>query len=183
MRPNIRSTRGYSLIEILVVMGIIGVISLVTIPNFIAMYRGMKVKSGVRQLANDIRAARQEAVARYRPTMVTFGTSATERYSYWIYLWNPATTPPEWQLRKTAVLEPETALENRSVYFTGIGFADQSGPGSPPALDTRPDIIFEPTGAVRQTPVSPTLRIRTDADVGKNEYIVTVAPSGSVKVD
>jgi type II secretory pathway pseudopilin PulG len=185
MRPKIAAMRGYSLAEALIVMAIIGLISLVSIPNFISMYRSMKIKTAVRQLANDLRGARQEAVSRYRPVMVSFGTTAADRYSYWIYLWNPSTTPPQWEQRKAGQLEPETSLANRRVFFGVIGFPDLSGPSVPPAApaaDGKPDIIFEPNGSVRQPPVDPTVRVSTDMSVAKNEFILTIAPSGSVKV-
>ena len=180
MRRTTTAMRGYSLTEALVVIAIIGVISLVSIPNFMAMYRSMKIKGGVRQLTNDIRSARQLAVTRYRPVMISLGTTATERYSYWIHLWNPTTN--QWVLQRERVLEPETALANRTVYFTNIGFPDAmttTGPGT----DDRNEIIFESTGAVRNPPVNPTFRVRTDANVSKNEFILTVSPSGTVKVE
>ncbi|HEU4523117.1 MAG TPA: GspH/FimT family pseudopilin [Thermoanaerobaculia bacterium] len=181
MRPSNTAMRGYSLVEALVVVAIVGVISLVSVPNFMAMYRSMKIKTAVRQFSNDVRSARQEAVSRYRPVMVTVGTSTADRHTYWIYLWNPATS--SWDLRKTGELEPQTALENRTVFFTGVGFPDSSGPGSPPALDTRPDVIFESTGAIRTPPVDPTLRIRTEANISKNEFILTISPSGSIRAE
>ncbi|HUP46401.1 MAG TPA: GspH/FimT family pseudopilin [Thermoanaerobaculia bacterium] len=180
MRRTGTAMRGYSLTEALVVVAIIGVISLVSIPNFMAMYRSMKIKGAVRQLTSDIRAARQEAVTRYRPVMVSFGTTAAEKHSYWIHLWNPTTS--QWVQRKAAVLEPETTLANRTVYFTAIGFPDAMTPAGP-GTDDRNEIIFESTGAVRNPPVNPTLRVRTDVNITKNEFILTVSPSGSVRVD
>lgn len=185
MRPTGKTTRGYSLVEALVVIAIVGVISIVTVPNFISMYRSMKIKGAVRQLTNDIRWARQQAVSRYRPVMISFGTTAPERYSYWIYEWDPTAaqwTQPRWVEPKERVLERETAPANRSVYFTSISFPDAVTPTGP-GTDSRPEIIFESTGAIRNPPVSPTLRVRTDVDVPKNEFILTVSPSGSVKVD
>lgn len=169
--------RGYSLVEMLVVVAIIGVISLVTVPNFMSLYRSMKIKSAIRLVSNELRAARQDAVSRYRPTMVSFGTTAAERHSFWVYQWNSATST--WDERKVGQLEPETALENRTVYFTAINYPDTEPSGS---LDGRPDIIFETNGGIRNPPVTPTLKVRTDVNIAKQEYVVTVAPSGSVKV-
>lgn len=183
MRPSHHTMRGYSLIEALVVVAIIGVISLVTVPNFMSMYRSMKIKSAVRLLTNDVRSARQLAVSRYRPTMVSFGTTAADRNSYWVYECAPTSRCPNpagstWIQRKVGQLEPETSPANRSVYFTTVGFPDVDNADG----GGRPDIIFETSGAVRQPPADPTLRVRTDANVAKNEFILTVSPSGSVKV-
>ena len=62
----------------------------------------------------------------------------------------------------------------RPVDFHGV---EPSG-----ALDGRPDIIFETNGGIRTPPADPTFKIRTEANITKKEYLVTVSPSGSVKV-
>lgn len=175
MRRTTHAARGYSLAEALVVVAIIGVISLVSVPNFMAMQRSGKIKAGIRLLSSDLRAARQQAVTSYRPTMVSLGTTAAEKYSWFVYDWNGTA----WVQRKEGILEPETAVDNRTVYFTAIGFPDVEPVG---ALDGRPDIIFETNGGIRNPPVDPTLKVRIDANISKKEYLVTVSPSGSVKV-
>jgi prepilin-type N-terminal cleavage/methylation domain-containing protein len=175
MRRSTQAERGYSLAEALVVVAIIGVISLVSVPNFMAMYRSGKIKAGIRLLSTDVRAARQRAVTTYRPTMVSLGTTATEKYSWFVYDWNGTA----WVQRKEGVLEPETSVDNRVVYFTAIGFPDVEPAG---ALDGRPDIIFETNGGIRNPPADPTFKIRTDANIAKNEFVVSVSPAGSVKV-
>ncbi len=175
MRRTNHAARGYSLAEALVVVAIIGVISLVSIPNFMAMQRSGKIKAGIRLLSSDLRSARQKAVTTYRPTMVSLGTTATEKYSWFVYDWNGTA----WVLRKEGVLEPETSVGNRGVYFTAIGFPDVEPAG---ALDGRPDIIFESTGGIRNPPADPTFKVRTDANIAKKEFVVSVSPAGSVKV-
>jgi prepilin-type N-terminal cleavage/methylation domain-containing protein len=182
MRRTTQIERGYSLAEALVVVAIIGIVSLVSVPNFMSMYRAQKIKTSIRLVSNDLRQARQHAVSTYRPTMVSFGTTADEKHMYFIYDWDPATST--W-VERTAnnyspkYLEPETALANRTVYFSDIGYADTQPVGS---LDGRPDIIFLVNGSVRNPPVTPTLKIKTDVNIPKKEYLVTVSPSGSVKV-
>ena len=53
-----KNQRGYSLMEMLVVVAIIGVLMLVTIPNFINMRKSTIVKGGLRQFTNDLRASK-----------------------------------------------------------------------------------------------------------------------------
>lgn len=175
MRRTIHAARGYSLAEALVVVAIIGVISLVSIPNFMAMQRSGKIKAGVRLLTSDLRAARQQAVTSYRPTMVSLGTTAAEKYSWFVYDWNGTA----WVQRKEGILEPETGVDKRTVYFTAIGFPDVEPAGS---LDGRPDIIFESNGGIRNPPADPTFKVQTDANIAKKEFLVSVSPAGSVKV-
>jgi prepilin-type N-terminal cleavage/methylation domain-containing protein len=182
MRRKLDSKKGYSLVEALVVIAIIGLISLVAVPNFIVMYRSAKIKAAVRTFANDLRAVRQEAVTSYRPMMVSIGTTATERFTYWIYQWDgSAWTPAAGRVRQ---LEPEAA-DIKSVYFTSIGFPDtETADGA-----SRRDIIFQTNGSLIRgigdtDPVTdPTVRIRTDLEVPKNEFIFTVSAAGTVKVE
>lgn len=72
-----RSTRGYSLAELLVVVAMIGVISLVTVPQFMAMFRSAKVKSSLRSFTSDARASRARAVGRHRPVRVSICNAAS----------------------------------------------------------------------------------------------------------
>jgi hypothetical protein len=136
-----------------------------------------RFKTSIRLVSNDLRQARQKAVSTYRPTMVSFGTTVDEKFAYFVYDWDAATST--WVQQKIGYLEPETALANRTVYFADIGYADTQPVGS---LDGRPDIIFLTNGSVRNPPVTPTLKIKTDVNIPKKEYLVTVSPSGSVKV-
>ncbi|MHB0969309.1 MAG: pilus assembly FimT family protein [Thermoanaerobaculia bacterium] len=66
-----RSTRGYSLAELLVVVAMIGVISLVTVPQFMAMFRSAKLKSSLRQFTGDARASRARAVGKHKPVRLS----------------------------------------------------------------------------------------------------------------
>ena len=57
-----RSSRGFSLIEILIVLGIIGVLSLVTVPLFINYQRRNFVRSALREFSTTLRRARTDAI-------------------------------------------------------------------------------------------------------------------------
>jgi prepilin-type N-terminal cleavage/methylation domain-containing protein len=54
---------GYSLAEMLTVVAIIGVVSLVTVPQFIAYQRSNQLKTSMRQVMNDLRSVRQQAIS------------------------------------------------------------------------------------------------------------------------
>src|SRR2546423_10800404 len=75
--PNMltrKAQRGYSLPEMLVVMAIIGILSLIVVPNFMSFYRSTKLKSSMRQFTTDLRGARQRAVADNSITKLVFKT-------------------------------------------------------------------------------------------------------------
>lgn len=67
-----RADGGYSIAELLTVVAIIGIIVLVSVPNFAQYMRSAKLKSAMRQLTYDVRSARQRAVSRNEFTRVRF---------------------------------------------------------------------------------------------------------------
>jgi len=76
MKIRKRSDAGFSIVEMLTVVAIIGIIALVVVPNFGQYMRAGKLKSAMRQLTFDIRSARQRAVSRNDFTRVRFTFSA-----------------------------------------------------------------------------------------------------------
>jgi len=66
---------GFTLIEILVVLGIVGVLLLVGIPNFRDRASDERAAATARQLAADLRAAQQEAVALRTAVSVRFAAA------------------------------------------------------------------------------------------------------------
>ena len=176
MRPGRLDQRGYSLAEALVVVAIIGMVTMIAVPNFISLYRGAQVKGAVMRFSNDLRAARQRAVTTYRPVMVSVGTTSAERYSYWISTYDGSA----WTTATKRDLEPESAPTMKKVYFSDFpanGYTDSVN------SDDRRDIIFETNGGVRAPPENPLMRIRTDLNIPKSVFTITVHGSGSVKVE
>ncbi|HEY4641321.1 MAG TPA: prepilin-type N-terminal cleavage/methylation domain-containing protein [Thermoanaerobaculia bacterium] len=76
MKIRKRTDAGYSILELLTVVAIIGIIVLVSVPNFAQYMRAAKLKSSMRQLAYHVRSARQRAVSRNDFTRVRFTFSA-----------------------------------------------------------------------------------------------------------
>ena len=74
MSTSARQQRGYSLVELLTVMAIIGVLSLVTVPAFINFGKTARLKNSLRQVSSDVRFARQRAVSTSRFVQVTVTT-------------------------------------------------------------------------------------------------------------
>ena len=173
---------GYSLIEALVVVAIVGVVSIVTVPNFISMYRASKVKSAVRKFTADIRDARQRAVTTHRRVMVSVGAQAGETDSYYVFeeiagAWEPIEPSPR-------ILEEAT--EDTTVFFGTTNFTDTDTTDG----GSRPDVIFRQNGTVDpgSYPVMaggalPTIKITTDMDIPKPTYDISVSSSGSIRVE
>jgi len=79
-----RNNRGFSLMELLVVVGLIGIISLVAFPMISRTIPKYRLRSVVRQLVIDFKQARLEAVKRNRDVLIVFTpeTTASEGGSY-----------------------------------------------------------------------------------------------------
>lgn len=172
--------KGYSLIEALVVVAIIGLVSLVTVPNFITMYRASKVKGAIRQFTSDIRNARQLAVTENRQMMMSLGTTAAERDRYWLY----RDVDGSWEVVEPAGKTLEEATENTTVYFSGTDFPDSDTTDG----KNRADIIFQRNGTVKPFPIVgsgqyPAITIKTDDDIPKPSYTVRVSAAGTVRVE
>src|SRR6185369_5266530 len=74
MKVNQRE-RGYTLTELLVVLAIIGLFSLITVPQFVSMYRSSVVKGSMREFTSMARKARQIAATRNDRVRVRFRTA------------------------------------------------------------------------------------------------------------
>jgi prepilin-type N-terminal cleavage/methylation domain-containing protein len=170
-----RNERGYSLIEMLVVVAIIAIVSLVTVPNFINMQRSAKMKTSLRQITGDIRSARQHAITKNRRTMISFKTGTTEHaYRFYEETVDAAGNPVWVALPNQAIKELD-----ETVYFSTTNFPNTINDD---AL-TLNDIIFHPTGTVQNVPVgqtSGTLRISTDWDIPVKQYTINLFSTGRI---
>ena len=68
--------RGFSLIEMLVVIGILAITAIVTIPNVIAWRNGMQLRAAVNELRSDLESAKTRAVKENATVTVAFDPTA-----------------------------------------------------------------------------------------------------------
>lgn len=167
MKRQLRSASesGYSLVEILVVIGMIGVLTLVTVPNFISLYRSSRMKSSLRNFTTVMRNARMTAVTRMERTKVTFTPDGTR---YAIYESRDGGTT--WRQ-----IGNDFNLEKRCYFSTTSTFTDQD-------TDTYPDVIFFPNGTVNPVPDATTnsgnVVLRTNDNIMYNQYTINVNVTG-----
>lgn len=72
-------SRGFSLIELLVVVGIIGVILALAIPNFASMQRRARINSAAQAITQDIRQIRERALSTGNIFQISFPDNRTYR--------------------------------------------------------------------------------------------------------
>jgi type II secretion system protein H len=156
--------RGYTLTEMLVVLAIVGILSLVAVPNFITMYRSSRLKTSMRTFTNDLRGARQRAVANYSMVRITFSPDAKPG-SYEIL--ESRDRGVAWTSLKTRTLESE-------VYFTATNIPDSIG------SDSKPDLIFDRDGTAQVPGGVGTLEVKSDMKIPIPKYTVSVRTTGKV---
>lgn len=73
-------TDGFSLIELMIVVGLIGLVAGMSAPTITAGMRRYTLISATRQVVSTIRAARYQAVGRNQPLRVRFNYPASRQY-------------------------------------------------------------------------------------------------------
>ena len=177
--------RGYSLMEMLVVVAIIGVMSLVSVPAFMKFYWSNKMKTSLRQFTTEVRSARQRAITQNHPTMLSYDIGADKRQfqSY------DGAIQADGSVQWTVVPGPNGTMKIMEdiVYFArpadclfanDIEMADTSGWN---------DIIFRPNGTVQNVPAAPCaagkVTLRTDYRVPRPTITVEFFPTGRLKAN
>lgn len=165
--------RGFSLAEMLVVVAIIGLMTLVLVPNFISMYNSGRFKASARTLTTSLRNARQQAISANTRTKVSFAVTGTAPRTFAIEL-----EERDVQAGTTSWRRVRTVDLGQNVTFTGSGFGDTvTGDGG------LLDIVFLPNGTVQNLPPAEANRfieIRTTINVPKKVYRLNFTPSGNV---
>jgi prepilin-type N-terminal cleavage/methylation domain-containing protein len=125
MTRNIRDTRGFTLVEMAVVLILFGIIAGFSLPAFVKLNRSLQLKGAVQNMAGQLQLARQKAMATGTPQVMhlyydTYGAD------YHIHNADPPTLL--WKLPKnvTYVWSPGT-LFGQQVTMTADGRADRSG--------------------------------------------------------
>ena len=175
--------QGYTLMEALIVVAIIGMVSIVTVPAFMTYMRSAKIKSSARQFAVDLRDARQRAVSQYHPTKIAIKTGAGQK-GYFVAD-GEYDTASAGGIKWTTVPNSTKEMEE-TVYFSASTLVDGED------ADDYIDVMFLPNGTIvngttstgtsKPLPTTATITIKTDQDVPKDNYVVDLSTAGRIRL-
>lgn len=174
---KMRSSRGYSVIEMLVVVAIIGVLSLVTIPAFMNFQRRNAVRSALRSFTSDIRSCRQHAITKNAYVRVQFRNQ--REYT----VWQSRNFGTSWQELQMGTLDQGSNV--RTLPET-LAFSANTYNDSDTTVDGLRDIDFRPDGRVGDfdstgSATAGTITLRTDWTEILNTVVVDVSTTGQIK--
>jgi prepilin-type N-terminal cleavage/methylation domain-containing protein len=171
--------RGYSILELLVVLGIFGILSGIAVPSLARTYRNYQMDDAASQVAGILKFTRYEAIRR--------NTNMTSRNTQAVALgpasvWTdtaPATTtiPPtakQIALTTTATLVPAAAAPNAA------GLATKVGVGALTAISpSNGNVTFDSRGATTSFNV---VNVYYVGNAAYGYRAVVVMPNGAVQV-
>ena len=173
MRPRNNASRGYSLIEILVVVAIIGIMSLVTVPAFMNFQRSSAVKAQLRAFTSDIRNCRQRAIT--RNAEVRLELDSTNGYRFY-----ERPNAGTWSALNTfSGTGPGTNQKtlDKGVTFSANTLGDTDSNG-------KKDLVFRPdgtmyTGTTATAPFTITLGSSWQ-NIAQNRFLITLSTTGQL---
>ena len=173
-----RNSRGYSVIEMLVVIAIIGILSLVTVPAFMNFQRRNAVRSALRSFTSDLRSYRQHAISKNAYVRVQFIND--REYQAWVSR-NFGTSWDELKLGTTDSGTSVRALPE-TLRFSANTYNDSTETSDP---DTYPDVDFHPDGTAGDYAGSVvtggSITLRTDWTDILNTVLIEMSTTGQIK--
>lgn len=163
LQPKKRSEGGYTLVEALVVVALIGLISLVTVPNFVGYMKANRFRAELRQLNVDIRLARQNAVTKNRVTKVSL-LPGSGTYTVDETIAKSNYSSATWTNLKTKTMHEQVKVF-KTTGFTNVD-SDSGGTF---------DIVFRNNGTSID---AGRFVLRSSDDIPLNEYVVEMDKSG-----
>ena len=126
MTRNTRDTRGFTLVEMVVVILIMGIIATFSIPAFVKLNRSLQLKGAVQNLAGQLQLARSKAMATGVPQIMHL-YQGTYGVDYHIHNTGEGPTGM-WKFPKDVIYVWSTGtLPLQNVTMKPDGRADQSG--------------------------------------------------------
>jgi prepilin-type N-terminal cleavage/methylation domain-containing protein len=175
-----KQQRGYSLVEMLIVVAIVGIFSLIAVPQFVRFYRQQQIRGSVRQFNAFVRAARSRAIKFQRPYGVAISNQSTPggaRGRFELLRGTITSTSPltiTWESAAgTEIGVPREKWLEETVQFADSALQFNGGEG----------VYFLSNGTVGNMPDDgdPTIELYSEAKVPNNHCTLTVSTVGNFK--
>ena len=168
MLKRVNRSRGFSLVELLVVVAIIGIMSLIGVPAFMNYQKSQSFKNSMRQFTSDLRGARQRAVSR----------------TSWVRITEIANEGPAAQLQGVYQIEEST---DRGSTWTLLPSGEKRLERRTKFADASvgEEIVFLPNGTLDLPggTYSVAVNLECQDTIPKPLYTVTVAITGKVSAN
>lgn len=168
-----RSERGFTLLEILVVIAILGIVTSLSIPALLNAMRRSKIEGPVREVATLMQRARLEAIKRNRQTMV-FADQAREEITAFVDLDEDRVQDTGEEILARITLPFPVELKGAGSGNDLVAVDDFDIPGFGPV----PGPVFEPDGSAL---ASGAIRFADDRNNALEVRVMSTA-SGRVEI-
>ncbi|MGK2858377.1 MAG: pilus assembly FimT family protein [Thermoanaerobaculia bacterium] len=181
-----RGQRGYSLIEALVVVALVGVFSVIAVPNFMQMYRSSRLKTSLRNFTTDVRWARQKAVSEATIIIVSFPPvgATSDNYRFYRGQRQPDNSITATDFFRDGAGNPVARTLEERVFFSSTNYTDDVDTTALRSTDEDYlDIIFLSNGTLLTAAGTPQVQITTDMPIPIPTFNVNFSVAGGVKAE
>jgi prepilin-type N-terminal cleavage/methylation domain-containing protein len=170
-----RSSRGFTLAEMLVVVAIIGILSLISVPAFINFRASNTFRSALRVFIDDVRFARQYSITHTVDVRIDLdapgNTSTSKNYAFYSSPDNGTT----WTVLTIPGANGNVKTLPQQVWIDSTV--------SVPVVGTKPRIVYHPNGSVTLTGGAATGQVvlgSTWTRMAFDRYTIALSPSGQL---
>jgi prepilin-type N-terminal cleavage/methylation domain-containing protein len=170
-----RSSRGFSLAEMIVVVAIIGVLSLISIPAFMNFRNSNTFKSSLRVFVNDLRYARQYAIAHTVLVRIELDAPGNQTTSKNYRFFSSADNGANWSNLTVPGASGNVKTLPKAVWIESST--------SIPLTGSTPEIVYSPNGSVTLSSGAATGQVVLGAiwkKMAYDRYTIVLSPAGQL---